>query len=311
VFGWYDFASEEGKIFCYDPNTLALHWKRDFKWRWDVRETRPTFSFVIVGPHLYALALGKEGQNLFKLKLSDGEIISSTTVEKYVKGIPLVLGDGKLLVRSIVSSSHPNQFGYFQAINPETGETLWRVRIDGVSVFDDPPLISGAHAYITSQSVLDNPDHFYAIDLKRGMVVTHQLVRQLRAPFAEHRGILYFGGKTPAAFDINRKKIIWQTDLGGADGIGNPVAASGVFDSLREEIYIGDWERNLYVLSSTTGQVKGKIYIRGYWRGDFLFSPLKAFFGSYGVKRLGLKEGFVLVGTADSSLFVFRRTEKK
>jgi hypothetical protein len=87
--------------------------------------------------------------------------------------------------------------------------------------------------------------------------------------------------------------------------------ADALLDPMRQEIYLGDWERDLYVLSSTTGQVKEKVNIRAYWRGDFLFSPLKAFFGSYGVKKLELAKELLLVGTVDSSLFVFRRTEKK
>ena len=312
VFAWYDFKGEfkekEGRIFCYDPKTLRLRWRRSLPLQKDVLEVAPTFSVVIDGNHLYALAIGKEGQNLFKLRLLDGETIWSATVEKYVKGVPLILNDGKLLVRSIVSSSHPNQFGYFQAINPGTGKTAWQVRIDGVSVFDDPPLISSDRAYMTSEAVLSEPDHFYTIDLRRGKIISHQRVRLLRAPFAEHEGLLYFGGNTPAAFDPGQRKIVWQTDLRGPQGLGTPVGALAILDPERQEIYLGDSERDLYVLSSATGQVKEKVNIRGYWRGDFLFSPLKAFFGSYGVKKLELTKEFLLVGTVDSSLFVFRRT---
>ena len=296
VFGWYDFDSEAGQIFSYGQNALTLRWKREFKWQWKVRDTRPTFSVVSDGVHLYALALGKEGQNLFKLRLSDGGTVWSTTIERYVKGIPVLLHDGMLLVHSVVSLDHPNQYGYFQAIKPETGEMIWQTRIDGLLNFDDPPFISGDRAYVTSQAVLSDPDHFYTIDLKRGTVTNRQRVRLLRAPFAKHRDVLYFGGNTPAAFDIVRGILLWQT---------------ATLDRKREEIYLGDSERNLYVLSSTTGQIKDKVNIRGYWRGDILFNPVKAFFGSYGVKRLELNQGLLFVGTVDSSLFVFRRTEKK
>ncbi|MFQ5658740.1 MAG: PQQ-binding-like beta-propeller repeat protein, partial [Candidatus Methylomirabilales bacterium] len=310
VFAWYDFRDKEAKIFSYDPKTLALRWERAFPWAWDVRSTRPTFSVVVSGDHLYALAIGKEGQNLFKLRLSDGRTVWSVAIEKYVQGVPLVLHDGKLLVRSIVSISHPDKYGYLQAFNPLTGENLWRVRIDGESTFDDPPLIFTDRTYVTSQAVLSDPDHFYTIELTRGMVVRHQRVRLLRAPFAEYQGILYFGGNTPAAFHIGREEIVWQADLRGPQGLGTPVSALGVLDTIREEIYLGDWERDLYVLSARTGEVKDKVYIRGYWRGEF-FSPLKAFFGSYGVKRLALVRGFLFVGTVDSSLFVFRRMDKE
>ena len=316
VFAWYDFKGEfkekEGTIFSYDPNTLKLRWQRSLPLQKDVLELAPTFSVAIEGSYLYALAIGKEGENLFKLKLTDGETIWSTRIEKYIQGVPLVLRDGKLLIRSRVSPWSRDPYGYFQAINPETGETLWRVRIDGMSgVNDDPPIVSGDRAYLTSEGVLSKPDYFYTIDLSRGTIINHQRVYQLRAPFAEYRGVLYFAGNTPAAFDVSNGKILWQTDLRGPHGLGDPINASGVPNAAREEIYLGDWERNLYVLSSTTGQVKEKVNIRGYWRGDFLFSPLKAFFGSYGIKRLELNKGLLLVGTVDSSLFVFRPTNKK
>jgi len=312
VFGWYDFGrveGKEGKIFCYDPKTLVLRWERAFEWPWEVRETRPTFTVVIDGDYLYALAAAKKGQNLFKLKLSDGQIVWSTTIEKFVKSVPPVLLDGKLLVGSIVSVWHPNQYGYLQAVESETGKVLWKVRIDGVSLFDDPPLISGDRAYLTSGAVLSDPNHFYTVDLRRGTIANHQRVHQLRAPFAEHKGILYFGNNTPAAFDISHNKILWQNDLRGPHGLGDPFGARGVLDPIKSEIYLGDEKWNLYVLSSTTGQVKDKLNIRGYWRGEF-FSPLKVFFGSYGVERLALVEGLLFVGTVDKSLFVFRRADK-
>jgi hypothetical protein len=34
-------------------------------------------------------------------------------------------------------------------------------------------------------------------------------------------------------------------------------------------------------------------------------SPLKALYGSYGVRRLQIHRGMLLAGTVDSSLFVF------
>ena len=310
VLGWYDFGHEEGKegkIFCYDPKTLALRWERTIEWPWDVRDTRPTFSVVVSRDHVYALAIGKKGENLYKLQLSDGKTVWATTIEKYVQGVPLVLYDGKLLVRSRVSPWSRDPYGYFQAINPKAGAEHWRVRIDGKSgVSDDPPLISDAHAYLTSEASSPDTIHFYTVDLRRGMIINHQLIPRLRPPFAEHQGILYFGSSRPAAFQVSRREILWQTHLHGPQGLGPPVVANGVLDPTRGEIYLGDWERDLYVLSSKTGEVKDKVFMRGYWRGE-VFSPLKAFFGSYGVERLELVRGLLFVGTVDKSLFVFRR----
>ena len=95
----------------------------------------------------------------------------------------------------------------------------------------------------------------------------------------------------------------------GPQGLGPPANATGLLDPIREEIYLGDWERDLYILSARSGEVKEKVYIRGFWRGEF-FSPVKAFFASYGVRRLDLAQGLLFVGTVDSSLFVFRLTQK-
>jgi hypothetical protein len=73
VFAWYDLKNKGTKVFCYDPKTLRLRWERSFQLQRDVAELFPTFSLVTDRLHLYALAMGTEGQNLFKLRLSDGE----------------------------------------------------------------------------------------------------------------------------------------------------------------------------------------------------------------------------------------------
>lgn len=307
VFAWYDFKDKEAKIYCYDPKTLALRWERGFHWPWDA-PIAPTFSVVVDKIHLYAVAIGKEGQNLFKLRLADGRTEWSVTIDRFVRGVPVVLYDGKLLVRSTVSPWSEDAYGYFQAIDPENGKILWRVRIDGKSGHkDDQPLISLDHAYLTSEAPSPDGVHFYTVDLRRGKIVNHQLVHRLRMPFAENQGILYFGSSRPAAFDLQRKQVVWQAHLHGPKGLGPPVNATGLLDPIREEIYLGDWERDLYVLSARSGEVKDKVYIRGFWRGE-IFSPVKAFFASYGVRRLEFVQGFLFVGTVDSSLFVFRPT---
>jgi len=310
VFAWYDFKDKEAKIFCYDPKTLALRWERVFQWPWDA-PIAPTFSVVVDKIHLHALAIGKEGQNLFKLRLTDGATEWSMAVDRFVRGVPLALYDGKLLVRSTVSPYSENAYGYFQAIDPESGKVLWRVRIDGKSGHkDDQPLISRDHTYLTSEAPSPDGVHFYTVDLRRGKIVNHQLVHRLRRPLAENQGILYFGSSRPAAFDLQRKQVVWQAHLYGPEGLGPPVNATGLLDPVREEIYLGDWERDLYILSARSGEVKDKVYIRGFWRGE-IFSPVKAFFASYGVRRLELEQGLLFVGTVDSSLFVFRQRGTK
>jgi outer membrane protein assembly factor BamB len=309
VYGWYDLETH-GKVLCFEPKTLAIRWERVFTWPWDVRDTRPTFSVAIDGDHVYALAVGKEGENLFKLRLTDGQTVWSKSIEKYVQGVPLVFHDGNLLVRSRVSHWTPGAYGYYQAIGPDRGQTLWRVRIDGTAgVRDHQPLISGKRVYLTSEA---SPDeyHLYTIDFETGTILDHQQLRQTSAPFAENIGILYLGGSTPTAYNVERREKVWQTALRGPEGFGLNVSARGVLDPFRNEIYLGDWDRDLYVLSAKSGQVKEKLYIRGYWRGEW-FSPLKAFFGSYGVERLELAQGLLFVGTVDKSLFVFRRVDKK
>jgi outer membrane protein assembly factor BamB len=238
-------------------------------------------------------------------------MVWSTTIEKYVQGTPLLTQGGKLLVRSRLSAKVGDQYGHLQAIDSDTGATVWRSRIDGgYLVSDDPPLISGDRAYVTSEASAPDMTHFYIIDVRNGTIIKHDLLPRVRPPFAERQGILYFGSARPASYRVSTGEMLWQMYLYGPEGLGPPVIANGVLDPIREEIYLGDWERHLYVLSAKTGEIKDKLNIRSYWRGDVLFNPVKAFFASYGVKRLELNQGLFLVGTVDSSLFVFRRTEK-
>jgi len=309
AFGWYDLEMK-GKVLCFDAKTLALRWERVFTWSWDVRDTRPTFSVVTDGDYVYALAIGKEGENLFKLKLTDGQTMWSKNIEKYVQGVPLILHDGKLLIRSRVSRHARDPYGYYRAVSADTGVDLWKVRIDGKAlVRDDQPLISGDRTYLTSEASSPDEYHLYTVDIGTGKIFDHVQLRQTGAPFAEIDGVLYLGGSTPMAYKLSRQETIWQTALRGPEGFGLNVSAKGILDLRRGEIYLGDWDRDLYVLSAKTGQVKEKLYIRGYLRGELL-SPLKAFFGSYGVERLALVQGLLFVGTVDKSLFVFRRVDK-
>jgi outer membrane protein assembly factor BamB len=329
VFGWYDVQREQGSLLCYDPKTLALHWERRFEWPWDIRSTRPTFSIIVDGEALYVLAIGRKGENLFRLRVSDGQIVWARAIEKYVYDTPLLLHNRKLLVHSVADPGGKEAYGHLQAIRPDTGETLWRVRIEGEPLTSryNPPLVSGNRIYLIAEQadakgtpLFTTGSHLYTIDLKRGVIVDKRLVPLppwVGAPFAESGGILYFGGGSrPTAFDLRGEKILWQLDLEGqrttwerVKGIRHQLSPDGVLDPSREELYLGDSVWYLYVLSAKTGAVKEKVYIRGYWRREF--RPIKAFFASYGVRRLALYEGLLFVGTPDGSLFVFRPKGEK
>jgi outer membrane protein assembly factor BamB len=100
---------------------------------------------------------------------------------------------------------------------------------------------------------------------------------------------------------------VWRATLGRPENDGPPMIAGGRLDRDHRRVLTGDSQRFVYELAADTGALQGRIRLDTYPRFELL-SPLKALYGSYGVRRLELHAGMLLVGTVDSSLFVFRRT---
>ncbi len=303
TFGWYGFDEERGTIFCHDPATLALRWRRDMAWPWDMRDSRPTLSVIAMREQVYALALTKRGENLFKVRAADGSVVWATAIAHHVQGVPMLSWEGRLLIRSRarVFSDH----GFLQAVDAASGRLLWRVRIEGRSGSRDGfTVVAGGQAYASSKT--KNPDNgeLYVVDLATGRVVDHRVLSKLHDVFAAHDRALYLGSDTPGVLSLPHLTPRWQTSLDAEGELGPNVVAQGALDPRAAEIYLGDYERDVWVLSAADGRLKGTVNVSGYWRWEL--APIKAYFGAYGVERLAFDQGLLFVGTVDKALFVFR-----
>lgn len=302
AFGWYGRDEKRGTIFCHDPGTLGLRWRHDIAWSWHGDSTL-TFSVIAVGEYVYAQAIGKPGENLFKLRAADGAVVWSTAIEHHVQSGPIFQHEARLLIRSRarVFGDH----GFLQAVDAGSGKVLWKVRIEGRSgVRDGSTVIAGGRAYASSQTLPRGKWNLYVVELSSGTVIEHRVLAKLNDVFGVHDNALYFGSDTPGVVDLQRLEPRWQTSLGQEDQVGPNVVAEGALDPRAGEIYLGDYERDVWVLSAADGRLKGKVNVSNYWRWEL--APVKAFFGAYGVDRLAFEQGLLFVGTVDKSLFVFR-----
>ncbi len=304
AFGWYGYDEKRGTVFCHDPQTLGPRWRRDMAWVWHGDSTM-TFSVMTEGEFVYAQALGKPGENLFKLRAADGAVIWSTSVGHHVQSGPILQQAGRLLIRSRAGAF--SDHGFLQGVDAESGKLLWKIRIEGATGARQEGFtaIAGGRAYASSETLAPGKWNLYVVEVSTGTVIAHRVVDKLNDVFAVHDNALYFGWKRPGVVDLPSLKLRWQTPLGKEeDEVGPNVVAQGALDPLAQEIYLGDYERDVWVLSATDGRLKGKVNVSNYWRWEL--APVKAFFGAYGVERLASAQGLLFVGTVDKSLFVFR-----
>src|SRR5207253_272780 len=238
VFGWYGWQGE-GRVVCVDAQSLRIRWQRRIAWPDDERELSPGVFAVVRDDAIFILLSGKRGENLFRLRPGTGQTVWSQKIERFILGVPLVWHDGHLLVQSRITQHYPNGHGHYQAIDPETGATIWRLRFDGTAGFwDDAPLIVGERTYLTSEISPGPSNHLYAIDIAAGRIVTHRIVEALREPFALQDGIMYFGTATPSAWDVKNDGIVWRSRLtrpysSGPSIVPGPVLAQDVERLLR------------------------------------------------------------------------------
>ena len=103
------------------------------------------------------------------------------------------------------------------------------------------------------------------------------------------------------AWDVRTRRTVWR----GADGDARrPMIAGGAIDDRDGRVFTADSQRFVYVRAAGTGFVERRIRIDTYLRFE-LSRPLKALYGSYGVRRLQVHRRMLFVGTVDGSLFVF------
>lgn len=304
VFGWYDFSTETGTVFCFDATSLRPRWKWQIHWPWSERSLRPGVAVIADGAHVYAAAIGKAADNLFAFRLADGRLAWSRSVEKFPAESPLALEGGRVIVRSQLWARPSDWHEQLDAIRAHDGVRLWRTWLLGEAKHHmGPPLIRDGYLYTTTRTGLAS-GRLFTVRLSDGHT-TRDDVATSGAPFAMSGGVVYLGGWPPLAYDLRTRRALWRVTLGYPEDAGPPMIAGGAMDAARDRLFTGDSQRFVYALAGTTGDLQGRVRLDTYPRFEFA-SPLKAVYGSYGVRRLETHGGMLIVGTVDSSLFVFR-----
>jgi len=296
VVGWYGWRGE-GRIVCLETASLRARWERRLAWTDNERESSPGIFAVIRDDATYVLLSGKRGENLFRLRPDDGGTVWTRRVERFVLGVPLVWHDGRLLVQSRITHHYPAGHGHYQAIDALTGSTAWRLRFEGTAgLWDDMPLIVGQTAYLTCETSPGPTNRLYLVDLAAGRIVADRTVDALREPFAERAGVVYFGTKTPVAWNAAHDRVVWRSRLIRPYSAG-PSIVQGVLDGARDRIYLGDSTDSLYKLSANDGTTIDRIDIRGSY-----VNPARGINSGYGVRRMQLINDRLVIGTEDGRL---------
>ena len=304
VFGWYDFTAEAGTLLCFDVSTLTQRWQWRLAWPWHERSLRPTVSTLADQSRAYAAAVGKHGHNLFAFRLSDGALVWSRVIEKFPAESALVLAGQRLVVRSKLWGWATDLHEQLDAVHAMNGQRLWRTWLTGeAKYYVGPPLIRD-DVLLTTTRGPGRGGNLFSVRLTDGHT-SRADVPTAGAPLATHGDIVYLGGLPPAAYDMSVGRTVWQASLGDDERALVPMIAGGAFDPARGSIYTGDSQRYLYVLAAVNGAIVRRLRLDTYQRFEF-FSPIKALYASYGVRRVATDGVNIFVGTVDSSLFVFR-----
>jgi outer membrane protein assembly factor BamB len=304
VFGWYEFATEVGTVFCFDATTLALRWQWEIHWPWRQRTLRPTVAVTATHEQLYAAAIGKDADNVFAFRLGDGRLLWSRSVETFPVESALAVAGDRLLVRSQLWARTRDWHEQLDAIALADGQRIWRTWLIGEAKHHTgSPLVDGGDLYTTTRAGPDS-GHLYVVRLSDGHTVRDE-ISTAGAPFAKRGDTIYLGGAPALAWDVRARLPLWRAS---ADGDGNeprPMIADGAIDDEHNRIFTGDSQRFVYVRAAATGRLRERIRLDRHPRFEVL-SPLKALYGAYGVRRLQVHRGMLFVGTVDGSLFVFR-----
>jgi outer membrane protein assembly factor BamB len=302
VFGWYEFATETGTIFCFDLATLQPRWRWQIPWPWRQRTLRPTLAVIASGDQLYAAATGKDGDNLFAFRLADGRLVWSRSVETFPTESALAVAGDRLIVRSQLWARTRDWHEQLDAIALADGRRLWRTWLVGEAKHHTGgPLIDGGFLYTTTRAGADRGS-LYVVRLSDGQTQRDD-IDGAGAPFAKRGDTVYVGGMPALAWDVRTRRPLWRARIDRETV--PPMIAGGAIDDAHSRLFTGDSQRFVYVLAADTGVLRDRIRLDHYPRFELL-RPLKALYGSYGVRRLAVHRGALLVGTVDSSLFVFR-----
>lgn len=304
VFGWYDFATETGTVFCFDAGSLRPRWQWQVHWPWRQRTLRPSLAVAAAGEHVYAAAIGKEADNVFAFRLADGRLAWSRSVEAFPTESALAVAGDRLIVRSQLWARTRDWHEQLDALALVDGRRLWRTWLIGEAKYHTAgPLIDGGYLYTTTRAGPDR-GHLYVVRLSDGHTIREE-IETAGAPFAKRGDTIYLGGAPPLAWDVGTRRVVWRGGDGANGGGQRPMIAGGAIDDGHDRVFTGDSQRFVYVRAARTGLVQRGIRIDTYPRFE-IFSPLKALHASYGVRRLQVHRGMLFVGTVDGSLFVFQ-----
>jgi len=171
VFGWYDFRTDTGTVFCYDAASLTRRWHWEIRWPWTERSLRPTVAVVADARQVYAAAIGKNADNLFAFRLADGRLAWSRSVETFPAEAALALDGDRLLVRSQLWARPGDRHEQLDAIAIQDGRRLWRsARRAGCGNCDEGPQPERLQPDGTYGPIGPEGDDIWAVD-RRGQIV--------------------------------------------------------------------------------------------------------------------------------------------
>jgi hypothetical protein len=304
VFGWYDFSTETGTVFCFDATTLAPRWQWQIQWPWRRHTLRPTLAVTASGAGLYAAAIGKDGDNLFAFRAGDGRFLWARSVETFPAEAGLAIVGDRLLVRSQLWAWTRDRHEQLDAINVDDGRRLWRTWLIGEAKYHlGSPLIDGGHVYTTTRAD-SGGGHLYVVRLSDGHT-WREPIATAGTPFAKRGDTIYLGGTPATAWDTRAHRPVWAARDDSDDAAMLGVLADGAIDDERGRIFTGDSQRFVYVRTAATGHLERRLRLDHHLRFELL-RPLKALYGSYGARRLQVHREMLFVGTVDGSLFVYR-----
>jgi outer membrane protein assembly factor BamB len=252
---------------------------------------------------LYAAAIGKDADNLFAFRLADGRLLWSRGVETFPAESALAVSGDLLIVRSQLWAWTRDRHEQLDAFALGDGRRRWRTWLVGEAKYHTGgPLIDGGYLYTTTRAD-PHGGHLYVVRLSDGHTLRDD-IGTAGAPFAKRGDAIYLGGAPPLAWDTSARRPLWSASAESDDDAMPPMIADGAIDDARNRIFTGDSQRFVYVRAAGTGLLQQRLRLDQHPRFELL-SPLKALYGSYGVRRLQVHRGMLLAGTVDSSLFVF------
>ena len=304
VFGWYDFATETGTVYCFDATTLVPRWQWRIQWPWRQRTLRPTVAVSAADEQLYAAAVGKEADNLFAFRLADGRLVWNRAVETFPAESALAISGDVLIARSQLWAWTRDRHEQLDAIALRDGRRRWRTWLIGEAKYHTGgPLIDGGFLYTTTRADSQG-GHLYVVRLSDGHTRRDD-IGTAGAPFAKRGDTLYLGGAPPLAWDTGAHRPLWSARVDSDDDGRAPMIADGAIDDERNRLFTGDSQRFVYVRAAGTGLLQQRLRLDQHPRFELL-SPIKALYGSYGVRRLQVHRGILFASTVDGSLFAFR-----